>query len=160
MKKWKRIVIHCSDSYWGSAVEVRQWHLDRGWSDIGYQYVIDNGKIKSNYYLDCMNGSVEVGRPIDGDMIVEQGEQGAHAYGYNSDSIGVCLIGKERFTPAQMAALFDLVSDLMVKFEIEPENVVGHYELDPKKTCPNIDMGAFRKLLKKVTAWLNSQRHG
>lgn len=150
MIEWKRIVVHCSDSSWGSSPEIRKWHLDRGWADIGYQYVIDNGKIKPDYYLDCMNGSVEVGRPIDGDMIVESGEKGAHAYGYNSDSIGICLIGKEIFTPAQMAALFGLVSDLMAKFKIEAENVVGHYELDPKKTCPNLDMESFRKLLNKV----------
>ncbi|MCK5613780.1 N-acetylmuramoyl-L-alanine amidase, partial [Candidatus Pacearchaeota archaeon] len=106
--------------------------------------------IKSDYYLDSMNGAIEIGRPIDGDMIVESEEKGAHAYGYNSDSIGVCLVGKERFSPAQLSTLFDLVSDLMVKFEIGPENVVGHYELDPRKSCPNIDMDAFRKLLKKV----------
>lgn len=152
MIEWKRIVVHCSDSPWGSSPEIRKWHLDRGWSDIGYQYVIDNGKIKPDYYLDCMNGSVEVGRPIDGDMMVEFGEKGAHAYGYNSDSIGICLIGKEVFTPAQMGSLFGLVSDLMIKFKIEPENVVGHYELDPKKTCPNLDMESFRKLLNKVLA--------
>lgn len=150
MRKWKRIIIHCSDSFWGSSPEIRKWHLDRGWADIGYQYVIDNGKIKPDYYLDCMNGAVEVGRPIDGDMIVETGEQGAHAYGYNSDSIGVCLIGKDRFTPNQMGKLIDLVSDLMNKFEIDLEFVLGHYELDPKKTCPNIDMDSFRKLLDKV----------
>ncbi len=155
MSDWKRIVLHCSDSHWGSAPEIRKWHSDpkpkgNGWSDIGYQYVIDNGKIKPNYYLDCMNGAVEIGRPIDGDMIAESGEKGAHAYGYNSDSIGVCLVGKERFTPAQMGKLIDLVSDLMTKFEIEAENVLGHYELDPRKTCPNIDMDAFRKLLIKT----------
>ena len=151
MSGWKRIIIHCSDSSWGSSPEIRRWHLQRGWDDIGYHYVIDNGKIKPNYHLDCMNGAVEVGRPIDGDMIVESGEKGAHAYGYNSDSIGICLIGKENFTPNKIVKLINLVSDLMTKFEIKSENVRGHYELDPRKTCPNIDMDAFRKLLNKVT---------
>ena len=151
MKKWKRIVIHCSDSFWGSVSEIRDWHVNgNGWSDIGYQYIIDNGKIKTDYYLDCMNGTIEIGRPIDGDMIAESSEKGAHAYGYNSDSIGICLIGKERFTPFQFSGLFFLVSDLMTRFKIDLENVVGHYELDPKKTCPNIDMDSFRKLLSKV----------
>jgi hypothetical protein len=121
-----------------------------GWADIGYHYVINNGKIKPDYYLDCMNGSIEIGRPIDGDVKAESSEKGAHAYGYNSDSIGVCLIGKDKFTPEQMGKLMDLISDLMTKFEIEPENVLGHYELDPRKTCPNIEMDAFRKLLTKM----------
>lgn len=151
MHEWKRIIIHCSDSSWGSVPEIRDWHINgNGWSDIGYQYVIDNGKINANYYLDCMNGSIEIGRAIDGDMIAESSEKGAHAYGYNSDSIGVCLVGKDNFTPNQMGKLIDLVSDLMIKFKIESENVLGHYELDPKKTCPNIDMDAFRKLLIKI----------
>lgn len=151
MKKWKRIVIHISDSSWGSANEIRKWHVDgNGWSDIGYQYVINNGKIKPNYYLDSMNGAVEIGRPIDGDMEAESNEKGAHAYGYNSDSIGICLIGKDKITHAQIGALFDLVSDLMLKFKIQHENVVGHYELDPRKTCPNFDMVSFRNLLTKI----------
>jgi len=151
MKSWKRIVIHCSDSFWGSAPEIRDWHINgNGWRDIGYQYVINNGKIKVDYYLDSMNGAIEIGRPIDGDMIVDSLEKGAHAYGYNSDSIGICLVGKEHFSPSQIGTLIDLVSDLMVKFKIPIKNVVGHYELDPKKTCPNIDIDSFRKLLRTV----------
>ncbi len=155
MRKWKRIIIHCSDSLWGSAPEIRKWHSDpkpkgNGWKDIGYQYVIDNGVIKHDYYLGCMNGAIEVGRPIDGDIIAESSEKGAHAYGYNSNSIGICMIGKDKFTPNQIGKLIDLVSDLMVKFEIELENVLGHYELDPRKTCPNIDMSSFRNLLIKT----------
>ena len=150
-KHWKRIVVHCSVSTWGSAPEIKKWHVEgNGWADIGYHYVILNGKIRPDYFLDCMDGSVEVGRQIDGDMIVDSGEQGAHAYGYNSDSIGICLIGKEKFTPDQMGKLVDLIADLMEKFEIDLENVVGHYELDPKKTCPNIDMKAFRTILEII----------
>ena len=148
---WKRIVVHCSASLWGSAPEIRNWHIvGNGWSDIGYHYVIGNGKIKLDYYLDSANGSVEIGRPIDGDKIAESSEKGAHAYGYNSDSIGICVVGKEKFTPYQMGNLIYLVSDLMVKFKIEIENVVGHYELDPKKTCPNIDMSSFRNILTNI----------
>ena len=151
MNEWKRIVLHCSDSTWGSCPEIRDWHVNgNGWSDIGYHYVINNGQIKSNYYLDSMNGSIEIGRIIDGDMIAETSEKGAHAYGYNSDSIGICLVGKEKFTPAQFGNLFNLVSDLMSKFNIKLESIFGHYELDPKKTCPNIDMSSFRKLLQNI----------
>lgn len=139
MQNWRRIVIHCSDSFWGSEPEIRKWHTDpkpngNGWANIGYQYIINNGKIRPDYYLDSMNGAIEIGLPIDGDMRPESSEIGAHAYGYNSDSIGICLIGKDHFTPAQFGTLVDLVTDLMVKFEIQIDYVLGHYELNPKKT--------------------------
>ena len=151
MAKWKRIVIHCSASSWGSVAEVRKWHIEgNGWVDIGYQYLVSNGQIRPDYYLPASNGSLEIGRQIDGDNIVESGEQGAHAYGYNSDSIGICLIGNDQFTVDQISKLIELVVNLMNRFEIQLENVVRHYELDPRKTCPNIEMDSFRKLLKGV----------
>lgn len=151
MAEWKRIVIHCSDSAFGSASEIRGWHVNgNGWSDIGYHYVINNGKVKSNFFIDSFDGSVEVGRIIDGDDFAEKNEIGAHAYGFNSTSIGICLIGVDRFTPNQFGSLFNLVSDLMKQFGIKPENVIGHYEIDPKKTCPNIKMNDFRTLLNLI----------
>lgn len=148
MKTWKRIVLHCSDSDFGSVPEIRSWHLERGWSDIGYHYVIDNGRIKSNFRLDSFDGSVEIGRLIDGDEFAEKNEVGAHAYGFNQDSIGVCLIGKDKFSARQMGSLISLISDLMKTFNIDPKNVIGHYELDPRKTCPNINMNYLRTIFE------------
>jgi len=148
MHEWKRIIIHCSDSEFGSASEIRGWHINgNGWSDIGYHYVINNGSIKTSFYLESFNGSLEIGRIIDGDKFAEENEKGAHAYGFNSDSIGICLIGKDRFTPKQMGVLFSLVFDLMQAFNIEVENVIGHYELDARKSCPNINMKELRSML-------------
>ena len=43
MRKIDTIVVHCSDSAWGSAKVIDQWHRDRGWRMIGYHYVINNG---------------------------------------------------------------------------------------------------------------------
>lgn len=151
MKKWKRIIVHCSDSTWANAAEIREWHVGgNGWSDIGYHYVIDNGKIRPNFFLNAFDGSIEIGRQIDGDQLVESKEVGAHAYGFNSDSIGICLVGKNSFTSRQIATLFNLLADLMKTFEISSDNVIGHYEIDPRKTCPNIDMESFRNVLKQV----------
>jgi hypothetical protein len=151
MRKWKRIVIHCTDSRYGNANIIRDWHVNgNGWSDIGYHYVILNGDIFQDFYLDSSDGSLEIGRPIDGDEIAEKIETGAHAYGYNSDSIGICLVGKEEFTYKQISKLIDVVSQLMARFKIDIDNVVGHYELDPKKTCPNFDMSAMRSIISKI----------
>jgi len=147
LSQWERIIIHCSASKWGSAAEIREWHMARGWIDGGYHYDILNGWAKPDYYLPALDGSIEVGRRIDGDIFVEGKEKGAHAYGFNSNSIGICLIGIDYFTPNQFSSLFALVSSLMKKFGIDAKDVQGHYELDTHKTCPNFDVGAFRTLL-------------
>jgi len=151
MIKWKRIIIHCSDSLWGNAAEIREWHVKgNNWSDIGYHYVINNGHIRPSLYLSAFDGSIEIGRQIDEDQWAEAEEVGAHAYGFNSDSIGICLIGKDLFTSCQIATLFSLLSDLVKAFDISSDNVIGHYEIEPRKTCPNIDIESFRNILKKV----------
>ncbi len=137
---WKNIIIHCSDSLWGSEEEIKKWHLERGWVNTGYHFVINNGWIKPDLYLFSMDGSVEVGRQIDGDLFVSDNEIGAHALGYNKDSIGICLIGKDVFTSSQLNSLIYLVEDLCIKFSIKISNVKGHRDIDNKKTCPNFDV--------------------
>lgn len=70
----RRIIIHHSASPDVSAQVIHSWHLEKGWSGIGYHYVIR------------ADGTVESGRPRD--MI------GAHAGAeVNRDSIGICLTG-------------------------------------------------------------------
>ena len=29
-KQFERVIIHCSDSKWGTAEIIRQWHIERG----------------------------------------------------------------------------------------------------------------------------------
>ena len=143
MRTYEYIIIHCSDSSWGSENEIRKWHTDKGWKDTGYHFVINNGKVKSNIYYDFMNGSIELGRPID--------QIGAHTKGYNENSIGICLIGINEFTEKQFISLLNLVDQLMDRYNIPVENVLGHYETEQAngKTCPNIDMSDFRSEISK-----------
>ena len=73
MRNLSRIIIHCSATREGQDVSVdtiRRWHEDRGWSDIGYHFVIG------------IDGTIHRGRDID--------KIGAHTYRHNLDSIGVC----------------------------------------------------------------------
>ena len=75
-RKINEIIVHCSATPEGkdySVDTIRQWHLQRGFSDIGYHYVI---------YRD---GSIHTGRY---ESII-----GAHCAGHNANSIGVCYIG-------------------------------------------------------------------
>ena len=77
MRDLNRIILHCSATREGkdfSADTIRDWHVNgRGWSDIGYHWVIR------------LDGSIEVGRPLE--------KSGAHTKGHNKDSVGVCYIG-------------------------------------------------------------------
>jgi len=112
-----RITVHCSASRTGrylTASEIRQMHLSKGWSDIGYHFVIRT------------DGAVEAGRPIT--------KQGAHVYGYNKDNIGICLVGglnregkaTNNYTDAQFHALYALIVELCETHEISYAEVCGH----------------------------------
>lgn len=81
--RWKKsrrtireIIIHCSATPEGrnyTVEDIRRWHRQQGWSDIGYHYVI---------YRD---GTIHEGRNVD--------IAGAHCVNHNAHSIGICYIG-------------------------------------------------------------------
>jgi len=134
MREINRIFVHCSATKEGqdfTANDIRQWHLDRGWNDIGYHKVIR------------LDGKVEAGRP--------EKLAGAHAYGNNSDSLGVVYVGgldskgnsKDTRTFEQKMALYETVSYWMDKYSVPVDGVIGHYEV-AAKDCPCFDMDQFR----------------
>ena len=119
MRPIRKLIIHCSDTEEGTVQSIRRYHIEHnGWSDIGYHYVI---------YKD---GSIHSGRP---ECVV-----GAHCYGFNKDSIGICLIGKHDFSKEQFETLRFMVSELKTKYKSITE-VKGHGEYPNQggKTCPN-----------------------
>jgi N-acetylmuramoyl-L-alanine amidase len=133
-------VIHVSDSPDDRDIgfaEIDQWHKSRF---SGVQ--IPGGKrIYCGYhYVVRRNGTVEPGRP--------EWAIGAHVAGHNMNTIGVCWIGKLLPDPRQRASLIKLVQNLMLRYHLTPDKVLGHCELNPGKTCPNIDMKLFREELK------------
>ncbi len=141
MREIKKIIIHCSASEWGDAAEIRRWHVeDNGWRDIGYHYVILNGRRKSRSKYDLnFDGTIEQGRAVE--------VAGAHCRGANKDSIGICLVGNSHFTSEQVfGVLPGLVKSLLHRFGLSPSDVYGHYEFSDKKTCPNLDMTEARNL--------------
>lgn len=163
MRSINLIVIHCSASPNGDTLFrgrvneagfktpvqiIDDWHYKRGFrrdqaarvrynpglASIGYHYVI------------YRNGAIATGRDVT--------EIGAHVRGFNQKSLGVCLVGTDKFTPAQWDGLNALVSRLQVQY---PEaRVVGHRDLSPDldgdgvvephewlKTCPGFDVAAW-----------------
>lgn len=119
-RKINLIVLHCSDSdipAHDSVEVIREWHLQRGFSDIGYHYVITK------------DGMVHKGR--------HDSEIGAHVKGHNANSIGICLAGRHEFTAKQFTSLGHLCQKLCYDFGLGKTDILGHTELDPHKTCPN-----------------------
>ncbi|MBT9170375.1 MAG: hypothetical protein DDT18_00716 [Actinobacteria bacterium] len=151
---WTNIILHCSDSEWGCAREIRKWHLERGWRDIGYHFIILNGRVLSRLRLSAVDGSVECGRMLNESLAVEADEVGSHALGFNANSIGICLVGKTQFTSQQLSSLISLLRDLMRQYNIKVENILGHYETksgrEQGKTCPNFDVELIRRSIREV----------
>lgn len=169
-----RIVIHCSASpsgkvlqqgkpgqpgYLGAVQVINAWHAQRGFKrplparqalnphlpSIGYHYVVD------------VDGQVWTGRGLD--------EVGAHAYGHNQDTVGICMVGGAepvaRYTAKQWSSLQEVVYMLGRQLSIPPffssatsqRGVCGHRDLSPDrnrdgvisqgewlKTCPGFDV--------------------
>lgn len=130
MREINKIIIHCSATPEGrehDVEDIRAWHKARGWKNVGYHYVIK------------LDGTIQVGRNLR--------QQGAHAYGHNADSIGICYIGgmtkggkkaKDTRTKAQKQAMAQLVWKLNEEFGGNLE-VIGHNEVS-NKACPSFDV--------------------
>ena len=131
-KKSKRtiteIIIHCSATPEGkdfTVQDIRRWHKQQGWSDIGYHYVV------------YRNGHIEPGRDVD--LI------GAHCEGHNAHSIGICYIGgmdrqnknpKDTRTLQQKAAILSLLIDMRKLYS--KAKIYGHRDFS-SKACPSFD---------------------
>ena len=131
MRKIKKIVVHCSaspDTMDIGVKEIREWHKQRGFNDVGYHWVIRR------------DGKCEQGRP--------ESQIGAHVKGHNRDSVGIVWVGIDEITEEQKKTLDRILRGLMKNYDLSVDDVVGHYELYSGKTCPNLDMAELRKSLR------------
>lgn len=131
-KKSKRtiteIIVHCTATPEGRDYPlstIRQWHKERGFSDIGYHYIVH------------LDGKIEDGRDVN--------IAGAHCVGHNSHSIGVCYIGglsadgktaKDTRTPVQSMTLKSLLITLRKLYPTA--KIHGHRDF-AAKACPSFD---------------------
>lgn len=108
-RKLNHIVIHCAATPNGkhfTAADIDRMHKQRGFKrdsqaarnfnpelkHIGYHYVIE------------LDGSVQPGRHVE--------EIGAHVQGSNARSIGICMIGTDKFTRQQWESLRNTIIGL------------------------------------------------
>jgi len=145
-----KIVVHCSDSGFGNAALIAKWHAlpkpnGRGWSGIGYHYVILNGWLTSTHFNVRFDGHIETGRPLNDDPFVAKKEMGAHVKGFNTNSLGICLIGiSGKFTDNQLNASLELIYELENQFRAI--QLFQHGELDKAKPfCAGLDMVRFKE---------------
>ena len=129
MRAIHKIIIHCTATREGDDISVdtiRRWHLARGWSDIGYHYVID------------IKGNINAGRPIE--------LMGSHTRGENKYSIGIAYVGgveadgktpKDTRTKAQKDSIIRLVKKL--KGCYPDVTIHGHNEFS-NKACPSYNI--------------------
>jgi len=130
---WQKIVIHHSaspntvrrgkDILPVNTAMIREWHLTKGWSNIGYHFVI------------LPDGRCEEGRPLN--------KPGAHcATGHrNFIGIGICLVGNfsqvEEVPEAQLNGLIDKIVSLLAAYHLNLEDIELHREVPGAATeCP------------------------
>lgn len=132
MRSINEIIVHCTANTATSKIslqDIRNFHIQkRGWSDIGYHFVI------------FADGRVEKGRPVQ--------LSGAHCKGHNSHSIGIAYIGGilKDGTPAdtrtfkQKQAIIKLIKQLKLAYP-SITRVSGHRDY-ANKACPCFDAHA------------------
>lgn len=138
VKDIKSIAVHCSATppYFNiGAEEIDRWHKKRGWSGIGYHFVIR------------LDGTIELGRPLN--------SPGAHVKGFNDESWGICLVGgvdedgnaENNYRPVQMQSLNLLLRTLTLI--AKQAEVKGHRDYpDVKKECPCFDVKTWWRVMK------------
>jgi len=116
------LVVHCSATPNNenlTAADIHKMHLGFGWHGIGYHYVIGR------------DGTLEQGRP--------EYWIGAHVFGFNPESLGVCLIGRDHFNEAQFETLAKLLRSWRERYRYAL--ICGHCDFEyTEKTCPNFDV--------------------
>ena len=124
MRPINEIIVHCTATKEGrdfDVKDVRRWHLQRKFKDIGYHYLV------------LLDGTVQEGRPVE--------QPGAHCTGHNANSIGVCYVGgldadgkpADTRTLKQRYALRFLLSELRHKY---PQATIHSHRDFAAKDCP------------------------
>jgi len=126
------VIHHAATNGDVSSATMHGWHQNQGWSGLGYHFIIRG------------DGTVERGRP---EMTV-----GAHASGFNSNAIGICLAGNfetSQPAPQQIESLSRLLADLCNRYNLTPnaQTIVGHRDL-MATACPGRNLYAIMDTLR------------
>jgi len=113
---------------------IQEFHQDgRGWSDIGYHFLVD------------MGGNIYQGRP--------ETVLGAHVGGANTGNIGVCILGcyhppetsiscYDEMTYSSEQSLIQLYAWISDTYGVEPKLLKGHRDYFGTTSCPGNNVWA------------------
>lgn len=111
-----QIILHHADAITCTVEDIHRWHLNNGWTGIGYHYFVKK------------DGTIYRGRP--------ENVVGAHAIGANTNSIGICAEGNyeiETMPEVQKNAIKELIADIKSRYgNLE---IKGHKEVS-NTSCP------------------------
>ncbi len=122
------IIVHITASNDNATVaDIRRGHIARGFSDVGYHWLVDR------------QGVVHKGR--------DESIIGSHVAGYNHDTIGIAYIARGKdtdqngeygkyMTESQRIALEKKIAELLVKYGLKVKDVSGHNMYNLGKACP------------------------
>ncbi len=145
------LIIHCSASPDGkpvTAADIDSWHKARGFNRNMPLFPHHRPDLKyiGYHYVNRVNGVAECGR--------YELETGAHCMGYNTRSIGICMVGTDAFSLKQWATLKTQVESIKKRYP--GISIMGHRatspdtnhngHVDPQewlKTCPGFDVAAW-----------------
>ena len=139
MKTVNHIVWHCSatkDGGFYSLESLIAAHKARGFRTVGYHWIIEP------------DGKVIQGRP--------EFMQGAHVEGHNADTVGVCIIGTQKFTKAAWESARTLAKELSGRYPRADHkghrdfstDLNGNGIIEPSewiKLCPGFDVASWAK---------------
>ncbi len=131
-RKISKVFIHCSDSdnqTHDNIQTMREWHIARGFDDVGYHYFIRK------------SGQIENGRPIENVPAAQEG--------HNTGSIAICVSGSKEYTNQSMEALKMLCIAINKAYNGKI-TFHGHCEVS-SKTCPVFD---YKRVLKLNNGYL------
>lgn len=157
------VVIHCSASPNGDSLfrvspgapgaqtpvqTIDRWHAKRGFKRSPAWRKLQNPDLGSigYHFVIYTNGAVVTGRHVD--------EIGAHVQGFNQKSLGICMVGTDKFTPAQWESLRSLIGSLRKQYP--DARLRGHRDMSPDqnkngivepfewlKICPGFDVATW-----------------
>ncbi len=123
MRRIDALLIHHTASASGDIASITREHIARGWTTIGYHYIIGNGK-------GTPDGKIEPGRP---EWMV-----GASVFGANTGKLAISLVGNfhkpdpgytGRPSGNQLKALERWLLDRGAHYQIGADHIKGHKEV-------------------------------
>lgn len=161
---YTNITFHHAAGFWATTLEegkeqvrrIQDFHQNgRGWSDIGYQFVLDR------------SGNLYQGRPFMDESVDLKDTptlaNGAHVGGHNTGNIGVCVLGcyhppegsycEDIYPTAALDSLVTMFAFLSDRYGVAPEAIKGHRDFS-STSCPGdnnyVNLPSIRERVQEV----------